>query len=174
MGVQVISQPHFFRAPSTVIGTAVGSMSALSAVAGLTVYGQISANGAVTCAGLTANGQTTIRSLAETNNSVNVISNTLTLDLGQYTYFKATLSANVNSITLLNVPTGVVSFTLKTIQDSTGGRTVNFNFTGRTTTWPGGTAPSVTGIPNKSDTYLFVSDDGAGAVWDGYISSQNR
>ncbi|WP_395444062.1 hypothetical protein [Caulobacter sp. UC70_42] len=71
----------------------------------------------------------------------------LTLDLSQGSVFAVSWNANITSISITNVPTGMVSWTL--ILVGAGGSSVTWNTT--TFKFPGGTAPtliSTTGAEN--------------------------
>ena len=94
---------------------------------------------------------------AITGTTVNV-----TLTLG--TVQQLTLTANAT----INMPTAVAgkSFIIMLKQDATGSRSVTWG----SVTWPGGTAPTITGTASKQDIYSFFSD---GTNWYGTTVGQN-
>lgn len=97
------------------------------------------------------------------------LSGAITLDYRNGGSQKGTLTGNVTSLTVSNVPDGN-DFMLQLTQDATGSRTVaggewiNGNF-------PGGTAATVTPTAGKIDRYLR-SVDGSTVTWT--VVSQNR
>ncbi len=83
-----------------------------------------------------------------------------TINLSSGVYHKVTLTGNVTAITFSNPPTtGYLStFTIKLLQDGTGGRTV----AGwpAAVKWPFGVAPTITSTANKYDIVQCLTDDG--------------
>jgi hypothetical protein len=91
-----------------------------------------------------------------------ITSNVVTLDLSDTQTFELTLFENVNYFTIANVPSDASSFTIKILQNPTGGYTANlddFRTVGLNTIpvrWPGGgVKPGVTTTANRSDIYSF-------------------
>ena len=91
----------------------------------------------------------------------------VTLDLGSSTVFDLTLSDNVDTFELSNIPTDGGTFTIKLSQDSVGGRTALIDEF-RTTSpavipvyWPGGVVPTMTSTASKTDIYSFKFFDGS-------------
>lgn len=80
------------------------------------------------------------------------------------------LTGNITSMSFTNVPTSPYSFaiTLILIQDSTGGRTINWPFEVK---WPGGSAPTLTVGAGKIDVVTLMTYDG-GASWLGFLGGQ--
>ena len=94
----------------------------------------------------------------------------LALDFTTYTVFEFTLTQNVTSITLTNVPAaGILASIMIIITGDGTARSVTWptNFK-----WPSGTAPSITSTLNKKDVFVFFSSDG-GSSWEAFISGQN-
>ena len=98
-----------------------------------------------------------------------VVANTgsaYTINLGSGTIFDLTLTANCAYT--FPTPTAGKQFTLLQKQDGTGSRT---------STWPsnvrwddGGTAPTPTGTPGRTDTFTFLAD---GTFWVGFKGPKN-
>ena len=91
----------------------------------------------------------------------------VTLDLGSSTVFDLTLSDNVDTFELSNIPTDGGTFTIKLSQDSVGGRTALIDEF-RTTSpavipvyWPGGVVPTMTSTASRTDIYSFKFFDGS-------------
>ena len=120
----------------------------------------------VTGSGSSGTGATAIN----LSTSPTITSGALALSLATYTVFEFTLTQNITSITLSNVPAAgiVASFMIITTGDGTA-RSVTWptNFK-----WPSGTAPSITSTLNKKDVFVFFSSDG-GSTWEAFISGQN-
>lgn len=93
-----------------------------------------------------------------------------TVDLSQGTVFPITLTQNITSFQLQNIPTGVNSFLMLLTQDGTGGKTVTWTFTGKTIRWSGG-IPTITSTANATDIYSFMSVDGD--TWYGSVAGKN-
>ena len=94
----------------------------------------------------------------------------LALDLTTYTVFETTLTQNITSVTISNVPgAGIMaSFMIIFTGDGTA-RSVTWPVGFK---WPNGTAPSITSTLNKKDAFTFFSTDG-GSTWEAFISGQN-
>ena len=107
---------------------------------------------------------------SEVSTTVNIVSNTITLDFNVATVFNVSLTSNITTITLSNVQSSgrATSFALVLTGDGTA-RSItwpgSFN-------WPSGTAPSVTSAAGKKDVYVFFTTDG-GTTWQAFISGQN-
>ena len=101
-----------------------------------------------------------ITTVRETAGTSSFSAGTLTLDLSTGTNFAVTLTANVTTITISNVPsTGqYVPIVVEFSQDATGGRTVTGWPSG--TKWPGGAAPTITATANAVDVISGYTRDG--------------
>jgi hypothetical protein len=120
----------------------------------------------VTGSGSSGTGATAIN----LSTSPAIVSGLLALDLATYTVFEFTLTQNITSITIANVPAaGIVASMMIVITGDGTARTVTWpvNFK-----WPSGTAPSITSTLNKKDVFVFFSSDG-GSSWEAFISGQN-
>ena len=84
--------------------------------------------------------------------------------------FSLTLSANT-TLTFADAPaTGSAGFSLKIKQDASGsGYTVTWP---ASVQWPGGTAPELTATADKSDVFVFTTDD-AGASFVGLVAGKD-
>ena len=110
-----------------------------------------------------------LQSVRETKATPSIASNVLTLDLNAANFFAVSLNADVTTLTISNVPTGVVtSFTLELTADGTA----------RSVTWPAsfkfpsGTAPTLTSTNGKKDVLVAYTDD-EGTTWDSFVAGQN-
>ena len=111
---------------------------------------------------LDVDGLTRLKTYSEAVGVLTVTTNVVTVDLAEAQTFELTLYENVDYFRLLNPPTDASSFTIKILQSSTGGFTVDlddFRTVGLTTIpvrWPGGgVLPGVTTTANRSDVYSF-------------------
>ena len=84
--------------------------------------------------------------------------------------FSLTLSANT-TVTFSDAPaTGSAGFSLKIKQDASGsGYTVTWP---GSVQWPGGTAPELTATADKSDVFVFTTDDG-GSSFVGLVAGKD-
>ena len=106
-------------------------------------------------------------------------SNVVALDLSEANNFIVNIDENIDSFTLTNIPSESSSFTIKTLQDSTGGWAVGIN-TFKTNAgadidlgWPGGgVLPHVTLGAGRSDVYSFTTFDGGTTLY-GAVGGQN-
>lgn len=95
------------------------------------------------------------------------------LDCNAGNVFAISLTANITSFTMSNVPaTGTAyGMSLEFTADGTL-RTITWSFSGTTVKWAGGTAPTMTSTNAKKDIMIFYTHD-AGANWYGAIMGQN-
>jgi hypothetical protein len=105
----------------------------------------------------------TITNYTETLYTANT-STAITVSLSNGTVQQLTLTGNA-TITMPSQGAGK-SFIIMLKQDGTGSRSVTWS----TVTWPGATAPTITGTANKQDIYSFFSD---GTSWFGTTIGQN-
>ena len=128
--------------------------------------------------------------LVASRNKVGIVtsaSNVLTLDLTSAQTFTCTVDEDINQVKLKNIPSEGSAFTIKFLQDSTGGFSVVSpanNTTGIETfydnsgdaidlLWPaGGVIPVVTTGAGKSDIYSFRTFDGGSSFY-GVVGGQN-
>lgn len=132
--------------------------------------------GATTLAGasiVTYTGTETLTNKTLTNPTVTNYTETLytantgtaiTVSLTNGTIQQLTLTGNA-TITMPTATAGK-SFVIMLKQDGTGSRSVTWS----TVTWPGGTAPTITGTASKQDIYSFFAD---GTNWYGGVIGQN-
>ena len=132
--------------------------------------------GATTLAGAsiaTYTGTETLTNKTLTNPTVTNYTETLytantgtaiTVSLTNGTVQQLTLTGNA-TITMPTATAGK-SFVIMLKQDGTGSRSVTWS----TVTWPGGTAPTITGTASKQDIYSFFAD---GTNWYGTTIGQN-
>ena len=111
-------------------------------------------------------GHTKFKTYSESVTSPSISSNEITLDLSTSQTFTITASDDITAFVVTNPPSGSTSFTLKILQDSTGGRSVgidtfkNNSGTSIPVYWPGGVVPIVTTTADKTDIYSFKTFDG--------------
>jgi hypothetical protein len=118
---------------------------------------------------------------------VTSVENVLTLNLTAAQTFTCTVDEDISQVKLTNIPSEGSSFSIKFLQDSTGGFSVvspATNTTGIETfynnsggaidlLWPGGgVIPVVTTGAGKSDIYSFRSFDGGSSFY-GVVGGQN-
>jgi len=133
-------------------------------------------------ANLDVEGHTRLKTYSENVGTLSIAANVATVDLGSAQTFNHTLTDNITSFKVINVPAGSSSFVLKLTQDATGGRTVGIDtFVDQDSTsvpvyWPGGVAPVINGGGTQTDIYSFKIIDGEGLSGSGLfgvITGQN-
>jgi hypothetical protein len=119
-------------------------------------------------------GQTVMNgSIAEQFVSSAPALSSVNISLSAGTSFNITLNTNVSSFNVTDIILNKVnSFLMFINQDSVGGRTVTFNFVGKSVIWAGGNVPTVTASASATDIYTFISKD-SGATWYGFVGGQN-
>jgi len=102
--------------------------------------------------------------------TINISSDTISLDLSTFSYFLVNLNSNITTTNFNNpkVAPEVTSFVLQLSGDGTI-RSVTWPTSLR---WPGSTAPTITIGPNKVDTYSIFSYDG-GVSYYGFPAGYN-
>ena len=112
-------------------------------------------------------GHTKLKTYSENVTAASIESNEVEIDLSAAQSFTITAIDNIDAFVLANPPSGSTSFTLKIVQDATGGRSVGidtFKTTGGQVIpvyWPGGgVLPIVTTTAGKTDIYSFKTFDG--------------
>ena len=112
-------------------------------------------------------GHTKFKTYSEAVASPSISANEITFDLSTAQSFTITATDDINAFVLTNVPSGSTSFTVKILQDSTGGHSVgidtfkNTSGTSIPVYWPGGgTLPIVTTTADREDIYSFKTFDG--------------
>ena len=130
-------------------------------------FGSVGIGSTQPTAMLDVGGHTKFKTYSESVASPSIDGNEVTLDLSTAQSFTITASSDITSFILENTPSGSTSFTLKILQDSTGGRSVDldaFKTIGGQSIpvyWPGGgILPIVTATADRSDIYSFKSFDG--------------
>ena len=104
----------------------------------------------------------------------------VTVDLSSANTFTLSLTSDVNSFSLSNIPDDSTEFTIKITQDSTGSRAVGIDtFSDADTSaaipvyWPGGgVLPIVTQTASRTDIYSFKTFDGGSNLY-GFVGGQN-
>jgi len=120
-------------------------------------------------AALDVAGHTRLKTSSEEVGIVTVVSNQLKIFLNEASTFICTVTDDVSRIRLYNADktNTAQSFTLKLVQDSTGGHGVGINTIHNgdddaiDVYWPGGVVPDVTTTASKTDIYSFKIFDGA-------------
>ena len=129
--------------------------------------GSVGIGSALPTAMLDVGGHTKLKTYSENVTAASIVSNEVEIDLSAAQSFTITAIDNIDAFVLANPPSGSTSFTLKIVQDSTGGRSVGidtFKTTGGQVIpvyWPGGgVLPIVTTTANRTDIYSFKTFDG--------------
>ena len=135
----------------------VGSGSTILATSGVGVgIGTLSAR-----ANLDVEGHTRLKTYSENVGTLSIAANVATIDLSSAQTFNHTLTDNITSFKVINVPAGSSSFVIKFTQDGTGSRGVGIDtFVDASSTsvpvyWPAGVAPIISNGINQSDIYSF-------------------
>ena len=130
-------------------------------------FGSVGIGSTNPTATLDIGGHTKLKTYSEAVASPSIASNEVTLDLSAAQSFTITASDDINAFVLTNPPSGSTSFTVKILQDSTGGHSVGidtFKNSGGTAIpvyWPGGgVLPIVTTTADRVDIYSFKLFDG--------------
>ena len=124
-------------------------------------------------------GAARFKTYSEHVEALTISSNVVTVDLSLAQSFTLSATANINSFTLVNVPSGSTAFTIKIAQDAIGNRAVGidtFKTSGGVTIpvyWPGGgVVPIVTQTASRTDIYSFKTFDGGSSLF-GVVGGQN-
>ncbi|MBU0593366.1 MAG: hypothetical protein KKH74_06465 [Gammaproteobacteria bacterium] len=113
--------------------------------------------------------QPQLKDYSETVVSANS-STAYTVDLSTGNVFNVSMTGNC-TFTFSNPPASGQngSFTLYTTQDATGSRSFTWPASVK---WAGGTAPTLTTTPSKTDILSFTTNDG-GTTWYGFVGGKN-
>lgn len=150
---------------ATTLGSAVAasSLTSVGTLTALTMGGTVSMADNVI-------GRPRFTDYAETYTAPTISSGTLTLNIENGNVFRASLNANITTLTISN-PSGTgnaCSFTLIFDADGTA-RTVTWPAAVK---WPGGTAPTLTSTASRSDMFVFYTNN-AGTTWYAMTAAQN-
>ena len=145
--------------------------------------GSVGIGSTLPTAALDVGGHTKFKTYSEAVASPSISANEVTLDLSVAQSFTVTASDDINAFVLTNPPSGSTSFTVKILQDSTGGHSVgidtfkNSSGTAIPVYWPGGgVLPIVTTTADRADIYsfkLFDGDNVTSAGLYGVVGGQN-
>ena len=145
--------------------------------------GSVGIGSTLPTAALDVGGHTKFKTYSEAVSSPSIVANEVTLDLSVAQSFTVTASDDINAFVLTNPPSGSTSFTVKILQDSTGGHSVgidifkNISGTSIPVYWPGGgVLPIVTTTADRADIYsfkLFDGDNVASSGLYGVVGGQN-
>jgi hypothetical protein len=117
--------------------------------------------------GGTMTGGLVLKNFSEKTNSITGTGG-LILSLNDGNTFPISLTGNVTSITLNNVPSDSVTVTLFITQ--TGTFNITWVVNGSTVKWAGGSTPIVTASSGRTDVFCLTK---VGAIWYGFIGGQN-
>jgi hypothetical protein len=150
---------------ATTLGSAVAasSLTSVGTLTALTMGGTVSMADNVI-------GRPRFTDYAETYSAPTISSGTLTLNIENGNVFRASLNANITTLTISN-PSGTgnaCSFTLIFNADGTA-RTVTWPAAVK---WPGGTSPTLTSTASRSDMFVFYTNT-AGTTWYAMTAAQN-
>ena len=130
-------------------------------------FGSVGIGSTQPTAMLDIGGHAKFKTYSEAVTSPSIVGNEVTLDLSTAQSFTVTASDTINAFVLTNPPSGSTSFTLKIVQDSTGGYSVGIDTfkdgsgTAIPVYWPGGgVLPIVTTTADRADVYSFKTFDG--------------
>lgn len=107
----------------------------------------------------------------ETVSTISISSNTLVINLDTCNLFSCDLNSNINTLTISNTPStsGVaIGFSLVFIADGSA-RSVSWPSSIK---WQAGTAPNITSVNGKIDTFSFLSINN-GTSWLAFVGGQN-
>lgn len=151
----------------TAINLNVGTGGTVVTVLNSVGVGSVGIGSTLPTALLDVGGHTKLKTYSEAVASPTITVNEVTLDLSVAQSFTVTASDDINAFVLTNPPSGSTSFTIKIVQDSTGGRSVgidtfkNISGTSIPVYWPGGgVLPIVTTTADRADIYSFKTFDG--------------
>jgi hypothetical protein len=115
----------------------------------------------------------TITGHKETKTAPAIASGVVPIDCSAGNAFAVSMTANITSFDISNVPASgtLYSFILELAATGTA-RTVTWSFDGVTVKWSGGTAPTLTSTNGKKDAFTFYTYDG-GATWIGATIGAN-
>lgn len=122
--------------------------------------------------GGTFTGNIQVRNVIETLDDVTIYNGVAVMDLSQGNVFNLTLSENVVSLDIGNLPAGDVNaFTLVVTQNNTEAKTLNWAGSNITIKWPDNATPLVSSTLNKIDIFSFMSID-QGVSFFGFVGGQ--
>ena len=90
-------------------------------------FGSVGIGSTLPTATLDVGGHTKFKTYSEAVSSPSISANEVTLDLSVAQSFTITASDDINAFVLTNAPSGSTSFTVKILQDSTGGHSVGID-----------------------------------------------
>ena len=89
--------------------------------------GSVGIGSTLPTATLDIDGHTKFKTYSENVAALSIVANEVTVDLSEAQSFTLTASDDVNAFVLTNSPSGSTSFTIKILQDSTGGHSVGID-----------------------------------------------
>ena len=165
-----------------IVTTTILNVGAGGTVITTTADGKVGIGSTQPTATLDIDGHTKFKTYSERVAALSIVGNEVEVDLSEAQSFTLTLIDNVDAFKVTNPPSGSTSFTIKILQDSTGGRSVGidtFRDSGGTSVpiyWPGGLVPEVTTTADKTDIYSFKTFDGDSITTSGFygvVGGQN-
>ena len=165
-----------------IVTTGILNVGTAGTIITTTADGKVGIGSTQPTATLDINGHTKLKTYSERVAALSIVGNEVEVDLSEAQSFTLTLTDNVDSFVLTNPPSGSTSFTVKILQDSTGGHSVGidtFKNSGGVSVpiyWPGGLVPSVTTTADKTDIYSFKTFDGDNITTSGFygvVGGQN-
>lgn len=154
------------------LGTLATQNANSVSITGGTLSGTTFTTGTIT--GTTLSTSSYIRpSLQAPNETTNGVSGsgTVTVDANAAAYYTVTMTGNITTLTISNVPSSpaMFSLTLEIIQGGSGSYVITWPGSIK---WPGAVAPTLTTTVGKADVVTLVTRDG-GTSWLGFVAGQN-
>lgn len=114
--------------------------------------------------------QPLLTALRETETTLAIVANAITIDCNAASVFYISLNANISTITFSNVPVAGRAFSIVLSIEADGTpRTITWPASVK---WPGGAAPTLTSTAGKVDTLTLYTYD-AGTKWYAFVSGQD-
>ena len=110
-----------------IVTTGILNVGTSGTIITTTADGKVGIGSTQPTATLDINGHTKLKTYSENVAALTIVGNEVTVDLSEAQSFTLTLTDNVDSFVLTNPPSGSTSFTVKILQDSTGGRSVGID-----------------------------------------------
>jgi hypothetical protein len=116
-------------------------------------------------------GNVQVKNILESSVNASIVNGSAILDMSNGSVFKLTMSADVSSLTITNIPSGgATSFALIVTQNATIAKNLSWT-SNKTIVWPDSTYPLITSDLGKTDIFSFLTID-EGDTFYGFLSGQ--